>query len=70
MAGKIKIRVNERMHEIEAAPDTPLLYVLAGELATARAALRLRPRTVRRLLGAPRRQGDPSMRDPGRSSRR
>ncbi len=32
MAGKIKIRVNERMHEIEAAPDTPLLYVLAGDL--------------------------------------
>jgi aerobic-type carbon monoxide dehydrogenase small subunit (CoxS/CutS family) len=32
MAGKIKIRVNERMHEIDAAPDTPLLYVLAGDL--------------------------------------
>jgi aerobic-type carbon monoxide dehydrogenase small subunit (CoxS/CutS family) len=32
MAGKIKIRVNERMHEIDAALDTPLLYVLAGDL--------------------------------------
>ncbi len=32
MAGKIKIRVNERMHEIDAAPDTPLLYVLADDL--------------------------------------
>jgi aerobic-type carbon monoxide dehydrogenase small subunit (CoxS/CutS family) len=32
MAGKIKIRVNERMHEIDAAPETPLLYVLAGDL--------------------------------------
>ena len=32
MAGKIKIRVNERMHEVDAAPDTPLLYVLAGDL--------------------------------------
>jgi aerobic-type carbon monoxide dehydrogenase small subunit (CoxS/CutS family) len=32
MAGRIKIRVNERMHEIDAAPDTPLLYVLAGDL--------------------------------------
>ena len=32
MAGKIKLRVNERMHEVDAAPDTPLLYVLADEL--------------------------------------
>ena len=32
MAGKIKIRVNERMHEVDAAPDTPLLYVLADDL--------------------------------------
>jgi aerobic-type carbon monoxide dehydrogenase small subunit (CoxS/CutS family) len=32
MAGKIKIRVNERMHEIDAAPDTPLLYVLTDDL--------------------------------------
>jgi len=32
MAGKIKLRVNERMHELDAAPDTPLLYVLAGDL--------------------------------------
>jgi aerobic-type carbon monoxide dehydrogenase small subunit (CoxS/CutS family) len=32
MAGKIKIRVNERMHEVDAAPDTPLLYVLTDDL--------------------------------------
>ncbi|HEX4073888.1 MAG TPA: (2Fe-2S)-binding protein [Candidatus Acidoferrales bacterium] len=32
MAGKIKLRVNERMHEVDAAPDTPLLYVLADDL--------------------------------------
>jgi len=32
MAGEIKLRVNERMHEVDAAPDTPLLYVLAGNL--------------------------------------
>jgi aerobic-type carbon monoxide dehydrogenase small subunit (CoxS/CutS family) len=32
MAGKIKIRVNERMHEVDAAPDTPLLYVLSNDL--------------------------------------
>jgi aerobic-type carbon monoxide dehydrogenase small subunit (CoxS/CutS family) len=32
MASKIGIRVNERMHEVDAAPDTPLLYVLAGDL--------------------------------------
>jgi aerobic-type carbon monoxide dehydrogenase small subunit (CoxS/CutS family) len=32
MAGKIKIRVNERVHEIDAAPDTPLLYVLSNDL--------------------------------------
>jgi len=32
MASKIKIRVNERMHEIDAAPDTPLLYVLSNDL--------------------------------------
>ena len=32
MAGKIKIRVNERAYEVSAAPDTPLLYVLSNEL--------------------------------------
>src|SRR5689334_18372735 len=32
MAGKIAIRVNERMWNVNAAPDTPLLYVLSGEL--------------------------------------
>jgi len=32
MAGRIKLRVNERMHEVDAAPDTPLLYVLADDL--------------------------------------
>jgi aerobic-type carbon monoxide dehydrogenase small subunit (CoxS/CutS family) len=30
--GKLKIRVNERVTEIAAAPDTPLLYVLSDEL--------------------------------------
>ena len=29
---KLTIRVNEQLHDVEAAPDTPLLYVLAGEL--------------------------------------
>jgi aerobic-type carbon monoxide dehydrogenase small subunit (CoxS/CutS family) len=32
MADGITIRVNERMFNLNAAPDTPLLYVLAGEL--------------------------------------
>ena len=32
MASKLKIRVNERVTEITAAPDTPLLYVLSDEL--------------------------------------
>lgn len=32
MAGKIKIRVNERVYEVDAAPDTPLLYVLSNDL--------------------------------------
>ena len=32
MAAEIKIRVNEELHSISAAPDTPLLYVLSGEL--------------------------------------
>jgi aerobic-type carbon monoxide dehydrogenase small subunit (CoxS/CutS family) len=32
MAGEIKIRVNEREHTVEGAPDTPLLYVLSNEL--------------------------------------
>jgi aerobic-type carbon monoxide dehydrogenase small subunit (CoxS/CutS family) len=32
MPGKIKIRVNERMHEVDKAPDTPLLYVLSNDL--------------------------------------
>src|ERR1700691_3673583 len=32
MASKLKIRVNERVTEIAAAPETPLLYVLSDEL--------------------------------------
>jgi len=32
MASEMKIRVNEQLHSITAAPDTPLLYVLSGEL--------------------------------------
>lgn len=32
MASKLRIRVNERMHDVESAPDTPLLYVLSDEL--------------------------------------
>ena len=33
MASKLRIRVNNRQHTLEAAPDTPLLYVLTNELA-------------------------------------
>jgi aerobic-type carbon monoxide dehydrogenase small subunit (CoxS/CutS family) len=32
MADKLRIRVNERRHTVEAVPDTPLLYVLTNEL--------------------------------------
>jgi len=32
MAGEFKLRVNERVWTVTAAPDTPLLYVLANEL--------------------------------------
>src|SRR5215469_3238469 len=32
MASDLKIRVNERVWTVTAAPDTPLLYVLANEL--------------------------------------
>ena len=32
MAGELKIRVNERVSTVAAAPDTPLLYVLSNEL--------------------------------------
>ena len=32
MAANLKIRVNQRSWTVKAAPDTPLLYVLAGEL--------------------------------------
>ena len=32
MANEFKIRVNENMRTVDAAPDTPLLYVLSGEL--------------------------------------
>ena len=32
MAGGVRIRVNERLWTVNAAPDTPLLYVLADEL--------------------------------------
>jgi aerobic-type carbon monoxide dehydrogenase small subunit (CoxS/CutS family) len=33
MASELKIRVNERLFTVAASPDTPLLYVLANELA-------------------------------------
>jgi aerobic-type carbon monoxide dehydrogenase small subunit (CoxS/CutS family) len=32
MADKLRIRVNDRRHTVEAAPDTPLLYVLTNDL--------------------------------------
>jgi len=32
MASALSIRVNERLWMVAAAPDTPLLYVLSGEL--------------------------------------
>jgi aerobic-type carbon monoxide dehydrogenase small subunit (CoxS/CutS family) len=32
MAGELRIKVNERAWRVTAAPDTPLLYVLANEL--------------------------------------
>jgi aerobic-type carbon monoxide dehydrogenase small subunit (CoxS/CutS family) len=32
MATKLTIRVNERAHDVAAAPETPLLYVLSNEL--------------------------------------
>lgn len=32
MASEIKIEVNEQIHTVDAAPDTPLLYVLSNEL--------------------------------------
>ena len=32
MPSKLRIRVNNRQHTVAAAPDTPLLYVLANEL--------------------------------------
>ena len=32
MAGELRIKVNERSWKVAAAPDTPLLYVLANEL--------------------------------------
>ena len=32
MASELKIRVNEQVRTVAAAPDTPLLYVLADEL--------------------------------------
>ncbi len=33
MPSQLRIRVNNRQHTVGAAPDTPLLYVLANELA-------------------------------------
>jgi aerobic-type carbon monoxide dehydrogenase small subunit (CoxS/CutS family) len=32
MAAELKIRVNEQMHTVSAAPETPLLYVLSNRL--------------------------------------
>ena len=33
MANDLSIKVNGRMHSLDASPDTPLLYVLSNELA-------------------------------------
>src|SRR5258708_12192868 len=33
MANDLSIKVNGRMYPVDASPDTPLLYVLAGDLA-------------------------------------
>ncbi len=33
MAKALKVRVNRRLRTVTATPDTPLLYVLAGEMA-------------------------------------
>src|SRR5512138_2710129 len=32
MPSKVQIRVNNSQHSVDAAPDTPLLYVLTNEL--------------------------------------
>jgi len=32
MAAEMKIRVNEQLHSVNAAPDTPLLYILSNDL--------------------------------------
>ena len=32
MANKLKIKVNGRVHQVAASPNTPLLYVLRNEL--------------------------------------
>ncbi len=32
MPDKINLRVNDRLHSVDAAPNTPLLYVLSGDL--------------------------------------
>jgi hypothetical protein len=32
MTGTLKVRVNERLRDIEAAPDAPRLYFLSGEV--------------------------------------
>src|SRR5262245_43984043 len=32
MAGELKLRVNDQMRMVDAAPDTPLLYVLMNDL--------------------------------------
>ena len=45
----MKLNVNKQIHDVDADPRTPLLYVLRGESEAQRGKIRLRARPVRRL---------------------
>ena len=53
----VALTVNGQRHEVDAAPDTPLLWVLREHLKLTGHQIRLRHRRLRRLHGAYRRRG-------------
>ena len=52
----MQLKINGKLHEVDAPSDTPLLWVLRDELGLTGNEVRLRDRTVRCLHGARRRR--------------
>ena len=65
----IALTINGERREVDVPPDMPLLWVLRDVLRNDRDQVRLRHGAVRRVHGAPGRQGDPLLRHAGQCDR-